>query len=156
MLENIYIESKNELIGLVDSIIDDTIPLVSNLSNLSRLIMMTFPNTSWCGFYLSNEIKDTLYLGPYQGGLACTTIPFGKGVCGNSALKKTTELVHNVHLYPGHIACSSKTNSEIVVPIIKDNLVYGVIDLDSEDFNNYCLEDQKILEEVACIISKLF
>jgi len=101
-------------------------------------------------------MKDTLYLGPYQGGLACTTIPFGKGVCGNSALKKTTELVPNVHLYPGHIACSSKTNSEIVVPIIRDNLVFGVIDLDSEEFNNYSLEDQKILEEVACRISKLF
>ena len=150
-----YILSES-LVDNVKAIIDKDIPLVSNLSNLSRLIYDSIPNTSWCGFYLSFEDKDELYLGPYQGPIACTLIKYGRGVCGTCALEKKTQLVSNVHECKNHIACSSKTNSEIVVPIIKENKVVGVIDLDSEEFNNFTLEHQKVLEEVSDIIKVLF
>ena len=146
----------NDLISNVRILIYKDIPLVSNLSNLSRLIYDSIPNTSWCGFYLSFEDKDELYLGPYQGPIACTLIKYGRGVCGTCALDKKTQLVPNVHECKNHIACSSKTNSEIVVPIIKENKVVGVIDLDSEKFNNFTLEHQKVLEEVSEIIKDLF
>lgn len=147
---------KKYLISNVKSLIDKNIPLVSNLSNLSRVIYESFENTSWCGFYITDSTKNVLYLGPYQGPLACTIIPIGKGVCGVSAESKETQLVDNVHEYPGHIACSSSTNSEIVVPVIKNNRVVAVIDLDSDLFANYTTQDQKLLEEVASIISELF
>ena len=150
-----YILSES-LVDNVKAIIYKDIPLVSNLSNLSRLIYDSIPNTSWCGFYLSFEDKDELYLGPYQGPIACTLIKYGRGVCGTCALEKKTQLVSNVHECKNHIACSSKTNSEIVVPIIKENKVVGVIDLDSEEFNNFTLEHQKVLEEVSDIIKDLF
>ena len=150
-----YILSES-LVDNVKVLIDKDIPLVSNLSNLSRLIYESIPNTSWCGFYLSFEDKDELYLGPYQGPIACTLINYGKGVCGTCALEKKTQLVPNVHECKNHIACSSKTNSEIVVPIIKENKVVGVIDLDSEEFNNFTLEHQKVLEKVSEIIKDLF
>ena len=121
-----------------------------------QLLMDSFENTLWCGFYLSNELNNTLYLGPYQGPLACTIIPFGKGVCGAAALNKKTCLVPDVHKFPGHIACSSLSNSEIVVPIIKNDKVVAVIDMDSELFDNYTEEDQKLLEDAAILIGELF
>lgn len=147
---------KKKLLSNIEAIIDFEIPIMSNLANLSRLFMESFENTLWSGFYLSDAKSKFLYLGPYQGPLACTIIPFGKGVCGSAALNKVTNLVPNVHKFPGHIACSSLSNSEIVVPIIKNDKVVGVIDLDSTLFNNYDEEDQKLLESAANIISKLF
>ena len=140
----------------VTSLIDTTIPLHSNLANIARLLKDSFINTSWAGFYLSNETFDTLYLGPYQGSLACSTIKFNKGVCGVAASSKQSQLVANVHEFKGHIACSSLSNSEVVVPIIKNDKVYGVIDLDSNDFNNYTLKDVEVLEKIANEIAKLF
>ena len=150
-----YILSES-LVDNVKAIIDKDIPLVSNLSNLSRLIYDSIPNTSWCGFYLSFKDRDELYLGPYQGPIACTLIKFGRGVCGTCALEKKTQLVSNVHECKNHIACSSKTNSEIVVPIIKENKVVGVIDLDSNLFDNYSNEDVALLEKIAKELSVLF
>ncbi len=147
---------KKKLLENAKVLIDKDIPLVASLANLSRLFMDSFDNTLWSGFYLSDDNNEILYLGPYQGPLACTTIPFGKGVCGTSAQNKVTCLVPDVHKFPGHIACSSLSNSEIVVPILKNNKVVGVIDMDSELFNNYSEEDQKLLEEVALLIGELF
>lgn len=152
-VENI---NKRYLLKNLKAIIDDAVPLIANLSNISRLLEESFENSLWCGFYLSDEEGKTLYLGPFQGPLACTKIPFGRGVCGTSALHKTTCLVPNVHDFSGHIACSSLSNSEIVVPIIKNDKVVGVIDLDSTLYNNYDLEDQELLEAAAKIISELF
>ena len=157
MAETIVINNKQELVMIAKSIIDSNIPVVSNLANLSRLIMDGFKNTSWSGFYLTDGKKgDILYLGPYQGSLACTTIPFGKGVCGVAAETKKSQVVPNVHEFPLHIACSNTTNSEIVVPIIKNGLVLGVIDLDSDLYSNYDDEDRIILEQIAKLISELF
>ena len=130
--------------------------LVEQWSSMLQPIYSKIQNTSWCGFYLSYADKDELYLGPFHGDVACTLIPFGKGVCGTAALTKQTQIVENVHLCKNHIACSSKTNSEIVVPIIKQNRVIGVIDLDSEKIGNYSLKDKELLEQVAELIKDLF
>lgn len=140
----------------IKAIINEEAPLISNLSNISRILFEKINGVSWSGFYLYSNEKEVLYLGPYQGPLACTTIEMNKGVCGTSAYLKKTINVPDVHAFPGHIACSSLTNSEIVVPIIKDGEVCGVIDLDSNEFNNFDEQDQNFLEEVAEIISQLF
>lgn len=148
--------NKDSLLENVKSIIDSSIPLVSNLANISRLLKDGFINTSWAGFYLANNEQTYLYLGPYQGSLACSKIAFNKGVCGVAAYKKESQLVANVHEFEGHIACSSLSNSEVVVPIIKDCKVVGVIDLDSNLFDNYSIEDVQLLEQIAKELSILF
>ena len=151
-------EINNELsfIDTVNHVIDKNLPLVSNLSNVSSVIKMYFKNTSWAGFYISDEKQEVLYLGPFQGSLACTIIPFNKGVCGKSAYLRKTLIVDNVLEFEGHIACSSSSRSEIVVPIIKENKVLGVIDLDSDLYSNYSLIDQELLEKCAEILGDLF
>ena len=137
----------------IKSIINKELPLVSNLSNASA-ILNQLEDINWCGFYL---VKDnTLYLGPFQGEVACTVIPFGKGVCGTAAKERKTVVVKDVNEFPGHIACSSKSKSEIVVPIIKDNEVKAVIDIDSPIRDRFNEEDKIMLEEVAKILSDLF
>ena len=146
--------SKENLIENCKIFIEEAVPFYTKLANLSRIIYNTFSNTSWAGFYLN--IDGVLYLGPFQGEIACTMIKIGNGVCGRSALLKQTQLVPNVHEYPGHIACSSSTNSEIVVPIIKNEEVLGVIDLDSDEFDNYSYEDKVILEKLANILIDIF
>lgn len=137
----------------IKALIDKDLPLVSNLSNISAVINK-MDNLNWCGFYLAKE--NVLYLGPFQGDVACTVIPFGRGVCGESALKKESIIVGNVLECKNHIACSSLSRSEIVVPIIKNDIVYGVIDLDSPIFNRFNEDDKKELEEVAKVLSELF
>lgn len=147
--------NKLNLINNALTLIDNDAPFISNLANLSKLIFDSIPSVSWCGFYLSDETCEYLYLGPFQGPIACTTIKYGKGVCGNSALRKEVQLVPNVHEYPGHIACSSLTNSEVVIPLLKDNICVGVLDLDSCEYNNFTKEDVEILKEVCELIVKL-
>ena len=137
-------------------LIDNNVSIISNLSNIIRLIYESFDHVTWCGFYLSNSEYNILELGPFQGPIACTVIPFGKGVCGTAAKSQCSQLVHNVHLYPGHIACSSTTNSELVVPIIKNDLCVGVIDLDSDKLSNFNENDMVLLESVAQFLSNLF
>lgn len=147
----------NNNISILDNIvaiIDKDVPLISNLANLSYVLKFYFKNTDWAGFYLMKN--NVLYLGPFQGDLACTVISLNTGVCGKSAYLKQSILVPNVHEFEGHIACSSSTNSEVVVPIIKDENVLGVIDLDSNLINNYTNEDVKILESIANVIADLF
>lgn len=148
--------SKDELIEITINLIDKNLPLVSNLANLSKLLYDSFSGTNWCGFYICYENKNMMYLGPFQGPIACTEIPFSKGVCGKAVTSKESILVPNVHNFSGHIACCSSTNSEVVVPIIKDSKVVGVIDLDSNNFNNYTNDDVILLEKVANLISTIF
>ena len=147
--------SKESFITNCELFIEEDVPLVTILANLSRLIYNTFTSTSWAGFYLMDE-KDCLYLGPFQGEIACTKIRLGKGVCGTSAMLQKSQLVPNVHEYPGHIACSSLTNSELVVPILKGEKCLGVIDLDSNSYDNYNLDDQKLLESLAKKLAEVF
>ena len=141
------------MIEKIKAIVDEKIPLVSNLSNVSA-ILNEMEDINWCGFYLAKD--ETLYLGPFQGEVACTTIPFGKGVCGTAAQTKKTLIVDNVLEFKGHIACSSKSRSEIVTPIIKGDTVVGVIDIDSPSFSRFNKEDQDLLEEVARNLAILF
>ena len=137
----------------IEAIIDETLPLVSNLANVSA-ILNEIDNINWCGFYLAKD--DVLYLGPFQGELACTKIPFGKGVCGLSAQRKESLIVDEVLKFPGHIACSSKSRSEIVVPIIKDDKVVAVIDIDSPIIKRFTPNDQELLERIAILLAKIF
>ncbi|MBO6262462.1 MAG: GAF domain-containing protein [Bacilli bacterium] len=141
------------LLKQIESIIDKDIPLVSNLSNVSA-VLNQLENINWCGFYLRKD--NNLYLGPFQGDVACTIIPLGKGVCGTSALNKQTLVVPNVNEFPGHIACSSLSKSEIVVPIIKDKDVKGVIDIDAPIYDRFKNEEKILLEKVAILLSELF
>ena len=129
---------------------------IANLSNASALLNIFFTDINWVGFYLYEKETNQLVLGPFQGLPACIRIPLGRGVCGTSAIKRETIVVDNVHEFPGHIACSSLSNSEIVIPIIKNDKVVAVIDLDSNLYDNYDSNAAKVLEEVAVVLSDLF
>jgi GAF domain-containing protein len=144
------------LISQVKSIIDENIPLISNLSNVSSIIKDGIKGTSWAGFYLTSSEETSLYLGPFQGKVACTIIPFDKGVCGKCAATKEIQLVPDVNKFKGHIACSSTSRSEVVVPLIKDGKCVGVIDLDSDDYDNFTEDDCLTLESIAKLLEKLF
>jgi len=126
--------------------------LLSNLSNFTAALKQTFEKISWVGFYLYDGEK--LYLGPFQGKVACTKIELGKGVCGTSALKKETIIVRDVNAFPGHIACDDGSNSEIVVPILKENELIGVLDLDSYHLNAFDETDKKYLEELTKFLAE--
>lgn len=141
------------MLNKIKAIIDKDLPLVSNLSNVSALLN-ELENINWCGFYI---VKDNyLYLGPFQGDVACTKIEIGKGVCGTSFKNKETMMVSDVSKFPGHIACSPLSKSEIVVPIIKNNEVKAVIDIDSPSLNRFTLKDKNLLEEIAQALKDLF
>ncbi len=137
----------------IKEIIDPSLPLISNLSNASS-VLNQLPNINWCGFYLVSG--NRLILGPFQGEVACTVIPFDKGVCGSAYRTKKTVIVDDVNKFAGHIACSSQSKSEIVTPIIKDNEVKAVIDIDAPICNRFTKEDQKLLEEIADVLKELF
>jgi GAF domain-containing protein len=127
--------------------------LIANLANCSAALKTVF-NFWWVGFYLVKN--NQLILGPFQGPIACTNIKFGKGVCGTSWKNKETILVPNVNEFPGHIACSSDSLSEIVVPIVLNNEVLAVLDVDSEYLNHFDEIDKKHLEELAIYLADLF
>lgn len=125
---------------------------LSSLSNFSAILNQILSDVSWVGFYLVDGGK--LILGPFQGKLACTQIEFGRGVCGKVAETFKTEIVPDVHKFPGHIACDSDSNSEIVVPVIKDSVLIGVLDLDSTIFNTFDETDKLYLEQLVDILIK--
>ena len=137
----------------IKAIINKDYPLVSNLSNVSA-VLNALPKINWCGFYLVKE--DALYLGPFQGELACSKIPFDKGICGRCFREKKTIIVNNVLLDQDHIACSSTSRSEIVTPIIKDDKVVALIDIDSAHFDRFKKEDKELLEAIAKELAVLF
>ena len=141
------------LLEQLNALIDKDLPLISNLSNASALLNQ-LENINWCGFYIKED--NVLYLGPFQGDVACTRILLEKGVCGKAAREGKTVIVPNVNEFPGHIACSSLSKSEIVVPIIKDNQVKAVIDIDAPIYNRFHEKEQKLLEGFAKILSSLF
>lgn len=136
-----------QLSGLLNS--DD--PLISNLSNLTAALKQTFDKISWVGFYISEDRK--LYLGPFQGKVACVSIEPGKGVCGTAAANKESIIVADVNKFPGHIVCDADSKSEIVVPIInKDGSLYGVLDLDSTEYSAFDEIDKQYLEEICVFL----
>ena len=141
------------IIAQLKEIIDPRLPLISNLANASA-VLNQLENINWCGFYIAKG--ETLYLGPFQCEPACTVIPFSKGVCGYAATSKKTVIVSDVRQFAGHIACSSLSKSEIVVPIVFNNEVKAVIDIDAPIFNRFNDEDTKMLEEAATLLAPLF
>ncbi|MDD5791017.1 MAG: GAF domain-containing protein [Erysipelotrichaceae bacterium] len=137
-----------ELRGLIEGVNH----VVANLANASALINEYLSDINWVGFYLLEDNK--LVLGPFQGKVACIEIAIGKGVCGTAASEDRTLLVANVHEFKGHIACDSASNSEIVIPLHKDNKVYGVLDIDSPMLNRFTAEDKEGLELLARVIEE--
>jgi GAF domain-containing protein len=123
---------------------------ITILSNASALLWQALEDINWAGFYIMRNGR--LELGPFQGKTACTVIECGKGVCGTAAAEDRTQLVPDVHLFPGHIACDSASNSEIVVPLHRDGKVYGVIDIDSPLKGRFTEEDREGLEEFAAAL----
>ena len=122
----------------------------ANLANASALLWQHLENINWAGFYIMEQ--GALVLGPFQGKPACIRIPVGKGVCGTAAAEDRTQLVADVHQFPGHIACDGASNSEIVVPIHKNGQVWGVLDIDSPVFDRFSQEDRKGLEAFVKIL----
>ncbi|MFN7013127.1 MAG: GAF domain-containing protein [Bacteroidia bacterium] len=144
-------ESKyKDLLPQIKSLIEGEENLIANLANICAALKQTF-NFFWVGFYLVHN--NELVLGPFQGSIACTRIAFGRGVCGTSWKEQKTILVEDVDKFPGHIACSSLSRSEIVVPIFnKNNVVTMVLDIDSDKLADFDETDQKHLEQLAIII----
>ncbi len=130
------------------SLIEDEKNLVANLANISSAIYHGFPGLNWCGFYLWSDEDQELILGPFQGKVACLRIKSGKGVCGTSYQKKETVRVDDVHAFPGHIACDSASESELVVPLIKNGIVLGVLDLDAPVLNRFTKEDAEAFTRI--------
>src|SRR5512139_3214510 len=123
---------------------------IANMANATGLIFETLPDVNWVGFY--RNVGNELVLGPFQGRPACIRIPFGTGVCGVAAQAREVQLVEDVHAFPGHIACDSASNSEVVVPIIRDGKLLGVLDLDSPVHARFDEADARGLEALVKIL----
>ncbi|PFR34890.1 GAF domain-containing protein [Bacillus cereus] len=139
------VQQYETVIKQLDALLTGESNIVANLSNASALLNQFLDRVNWVGFYVTEGTQ--LVLGPFQGMPACVRIPFGRGVCGVAAETKTTQLVADVHQFPGHIACDSASNSEIVVPIVKEGAVIGVLDIDSPEKNRFDEVDQRYLEK---------
>lgn len=125
---------------------------IANLANVAALLFHGLEDLNWAGFYLVDHKE--LVLGPFQGKPACIRIPIGRGVCGTAAASKETQRIKNVHDFPGHIACDSSSNSEIVIPIVVDHRVVGVLDIDSPLLDRFQETDQKYLEAVVLLLEQ--
>jgi L-methionine (R)-S-oxide reductase len=141
----------NALMPQIEALVSTEKDMIANLSNIAAALKQSM-NFFWVGFYLVKQ--DQLVLGPFQGPIACTRINFGKGVCGTSWKERKTILVPDVELFPGHIACSSASKSEIVLPAFKNNEVALVLDVDSDILNDFDQIDQVALENLMRIIEK--
>jgi len=146
-------EKYNSLLPQIEALISSETDLVANLSNISAALKGAF-DFFWVGFYLVKD--EQLVLGPFQGSIACTRINLGKGVCGTAWEKKETLIVENVDEFSGHIACSSASKSEIVVPIFHEGQVIGVLDVDSDELDDFDEIDQHYLEKLCLSISSKF
>ena len=140
---------------IIDSLISSESNLIANLANVTAVLNEELLPL-WVGFYIVDVEANELVLGPFQGPLACTRIPYNKGVCGSAWKNKRVELVADVHKFPGHIACSSKTNSEIVIPILKNSEVVAVLDIDSVEFDHFSSIDSKELSRICDNLADLF
>jgi GAF domain-containing protein len=150
-------ETYKTLLPQIESLLAGETDAIANMANVAAALHEAF-GFWWTGFYrvtnervneLTNERIAELVLGPFQGPIACTRIPFGRGVCGTAWQRAETVIVPNVHEFPGHIACSSASNSEIVVPILHAGQVVAVLDIDSKDFNSFDETDHFYLEQIA-------
>ena len=140
------------LLAQAEGLIAGVPHLIANLANVSALIYTTMDELNWAGFYLTDG--DKLVLGPFQGRPACIEIPWGRGVCGTAAEKDETQLVPDVHAFPGHIACDCASRSEIVVPLHARGKIVGVLDIDSPVENRFTEADREGLEALCSLLEK--
>ena len=144
-----YKEMNQQLAALIQDIPYE----VANLANASALLWQFLPDINWAGFYKMED--GALVLGPFQGKPACIRIPVGRGVCGTAVAENKTQLIEDVHQFPGHIACDCASNSEIVIPIHKGGNIWGVLDIDSPQFGRFTQEDKAGLEEFVNILQNV-
>lgn len=126
--------------------------LIANLANASALLWQGLKDINWAGFYLMDEARGELVLGPFQGMPACVRIPIGRGVCGSAAKERRAFIVPDVHAFAGHIACDAASRSEIVVPMVKDGTLIGVLDIDSPITDRFNEADQAALEQIVAAL----
>lgn len=144
-------EAYRQLLDAASALTTDEPDGIANMANIAALLWDFLPDLNWAGFY--RMIDDELVLGPFCGRPACIRIPLGKGVCGVAANEAMTQLVPDVHAFPGHIACDSVTNSELVVPVLRDGEVVAVIDLDSPVVARFDEDDQVGIEALAAVLA---
>jgi L-methionine (R)-S-oxide reductase len=141
-----------ELAASLRALLDGERDLVANAANMAALLYWSLRDLNWAGFYLVEPERGDLLLGPFQGKPACVRIPIGRGVCGAAAQRRETVVVRDVHAFPGHIACDSASNSEVVVPIVRDGRLLGVLDLDSPLHARFDAADARGLEALVRIL----
>lgn len=147
-------ERQNAVLSQLQALIFEESNPVANLANAAALLNFFLDDINWVGFYLFDG--QELVLGPFQGLPACIRIPLGRGVCGTSAERRETMRIEDVHAFPGHIACDAASNSEIVVPLVKEGQLLGVLDIDSPLKGRFDAEDQAFLEKfVATLVKQL-
>ena len=150
-------ETYRELLGAADALTAGEPDAVANMANVAALLWEFLPDLNWAGFYRVAPTKDggadELVLGPFVGRPACIRIPMGKGVCGTAAATGATQLVADVHAFPGHIACDAASESELVVPVVRDGRVIAVIDLDSPSPARFAAADALGIEALAALLS---
>lgn len=144
-------EMYRDLVSAADAITSGEPDAVANMANITALLWEYLPDVNWTGFY--RMVDGELVLGPFQGKAACIRIPLGKGVCGTAAATGETQLVEDVHAFPGHIACDANSASELVVPVTRDGVVIAVIDLDSPSLNRFDTDDAAGIELLARTIA---
>jgi L-methionine (R)-S-oxide reductase len=140
----------DQLAAQLSSLLAGERDLIANAANFSSLIFHSLPDLNWAGFYFVKD--DQLVLGPFQGRPACVRIEIGKGVCGTAVARRVTIIVPDVHAFPGHIACDSASNSEIVLPLMKGDRLIGVLDLDSPVFGRFDNEDENGLNQLVSVL----
>ena len=142
--------TEDDILSAAQALVNDEQDFIARTANLSALLYEAMRDVNWAGFYFLKG--EELVLGPFQGRIACTRIPLGKGVCGTAAQRAETIIVPDVHAFPGHIACDSASASEIVVPLFKDGKLMGVLDIDSPKRDRFSKADQLMLEQIASLL----
>ena len=145
-------EAYRQLVDAAEALTSGERDAVANMANVAALLWDFLPDLNWAGFY--RMVEGELVLGPFVGRPACIRIPLGSGVCGVAAQSGETQLVEDVHAFPGHIACDAVTNSELVVPVVRDGVVVAVIDLDSPSKSRFDQADQAGIEQLAEVLSE--
>ena len=145
-------ELYRELLSALDALTAGERDAIANMANAAALLWEYLPNLNWAGFY--RLVEGELVLGPFQGKAACIRIPLGKGVCGTAAAERVTQLVADVHAFPGHIACDPASRSELVVPIMRGETLLGVLDLDSPELARFDREDAAGCEALATLLAE--
>jgi len=141
-----------ELASNLRALLEGEHDLIANTANMAALLFWSLSDLNWAGFYLMEAERGDLLLGPFQGKPACVRIPVGRGVCGTAAARRETVVVADVHAFPGHIACDSASNSEIVLPIVRNGTLLGVLDLDSPLHSRFDDVDARGLEALVRIL----